>query len=237
VRGANTGFQDVMDLCWKLVATIKGWGSSYLLNSYTNDRVGAAMEIIDEAGKSTRFMAPPTDGFRLLRDATLSLSLKHEFVRPLFHWRTSRAHVYRFSPVNSIGDDNQEMMPELENGAPIPNLNLSGKQYLYDELGLDFNIIYFGNEASLPDSLQKEVNELRSQGVPLNVIALSSENTATIGADKTFKVDAQLLQARYGASEGQIYLIRPDHHICGRWKQYVPGSLENAFQKFIKKSA
>ncbi|GAA4405515.1 oxidoreductase [Advenella faeciporci] len=237
VRGANTGFQDVMDLCWKLAATIKGWGSSYLLNSYTHDRVGAAMEIIDEAGKSTRFMAPPTDGFRLLRDATLSLSLKHEFVRPLFHWRTSRAHVYRSSPVNSIGDDNQDMIPELENGAPIPNLKLSGKQYLYDELGLDFNIVYFGNEESLPDSLQKEVNELRSQGVPFKVIVLSSENTATAGADKTFRVDAQLLQSRYGASQGQVYLVRPDHHICGRWKKYVPGSLENAFQKFIKKSA
>ena len=60
------------------------------LQTYSGDRVGAAREIIGEAGKSTRFMAPPSAGFRLLRNAVLSLSLEHEFVRPLYHWRTSR---------------------------------------------------------------------------------------------------------------------------------------------------
>ena len=78
----------------KLAAVVKGWAPEKLLQSYTFDRVGAAREIIAEAGKSTRFMAPPTAGFRLWRNAVLSLSLEHEFVRPLYHWRTSRPHAY-----------------------------------------------------------------------------------------------------------------------------------------------
>lgn len=59
VRGANTGFQDCHDLVWKLALTIKGLAGSKLLGSYTEERAPAAREIISEAGKSTRFMAPP----------------------------------------------------------------------------------------------------------------------------------------------------------------------------------
>ena len=92
VRGANTGFQDAQSLAWHLAMVVQGRAKPSLLENYSRERVGAAREIIDEAGKSTRFMTPPTKGFRLLRDDVLSLSLTQEFVRPLFHWRTSRPH-------------------------------------------------------------------------------------------------------------------------------------------------
>ncbi|WP_238534337.1 FAD-dependent monooxygenase [Advenella kashmirensis] len=59
VRGANTGFQDAMDLGWKLAAVVNGQADTALLRTYSADRVSAAREIIAEAGKSTRFMAPP----------------------------------------------------------------------------------------------------------------------------------------------------------------------------------
>ena len=65
VRGANTGFQDAMDLGWKLAGVLQGWAKLEALQTYSGDRVGAAREIIGEAGKSTRFMAPPSTGFRL----------------------------------------------------------------------------------------------------------------------------------------------------------------------------
>jgi 3-(3-hydroxy-phenyl)propionate hydroxylase len=42
----------------------QGAGRPGLLANYSAERVGAAREIIDEAGKSTRFMTPPTRGFR-----------------------------------------------------------------------------------------------------------------------------------------------------------------------------
>jgi 3-(3-hydroxy-phenyl)propionate hydroxylase len=76
VRGANTGWQDAQShgLAPGLCRQRRGSPES-LLQSYSSERVAAAWEIIDEAGKSTRFMTPPTRGFRLLRDAVLSLSL------------------------------------------------------------------------------------------------------------------------------------------------------------------
>jgi 3-(3-hydroxy-phenyl)propionate hydroxylase len=58
VRGVNTGFQDADNLAWKLAFVIKGLAPSRLLDSYSQERVAAALEICEEAGKSTRFMTP-----------------------------------------------------------------------------------------------------------------------------------------------------------------------------------
>ena len=63
VRGANTAFQDAQSLAWHLAFVLKGLAGPKLLASHSAERVGAAREIIDEAGKSTRFMAPPEGGF------------------------------------------------------------------------------------------------------------------------------------------------------------------------------
>ncbi|HQD16620.1 MAG TPA: FAD-dependent monooxygenase, partial [Ottowia sp.] len=75
VRGANTGFQDAQSLGWQLAFVIKGLAGRALLANHSAERVGAAREIIEEGGKSTRFMTPPSRGFSLLRNAVLSLSL------------------------------------------------------------------------------------------------------------------------------------------------------------------
>ena len=72
VRGANTAFQDGQSAGWHLAFVVKGLAGPRLLENFSTERVGAAREIIEEAGKSTRFMTPPTRGFRLLRDAVLS---------------------------------------------------------------------------------------------------------------------------------------------------------------------
>src|SRR5690606_41196923 len=36
--GVNTGFGDVVDLGWKMAATLKGWGGEHLLESYEAER-------------------------------------------------------------------------------------------------------------------------------------------------------------------------------------------------------
>ncbi|MGI9217217.1 MAG: FAD-dependent monooxygenase, partial [Hydrogenophaga sp.] len=124
VRGANTGFQDAQALAWRLALVAKGVAPATLLRTYSTERVGAAREIIDEAGKSTRFMAPPTRGFRLLRDAVLSLSLSQPFVGPLYHWRSSRPHEYAGSPLNAPDDDNAAFGAGPGLGAPPRNVRL-----------------------------------------------------------------------------------------------------------------
>jgi 3-(3-hydroxy-phenyl)propionate hydroxylase len=196
---------------------VKGLASEKLLANHSAERVGAAREIIDEAGKSTRFMAPPSPGFRLLRDAVLSLSLTEEFVRPLYHWRTSRPHEYTDSVLNSQGDDNTLFRAGPAHGAPPQNIRLAPNDFLLDHLGGGFDLLYFTEAAALPEPMQQVVSAAHARGVPLKVIAVGATQPVA-GADLTLAdVDGHFRQ-RYGVqASGAAYLLRPDQHVCARW--------------------
>ncbi|CAG2158258.1 FAD-dependent monooxygenase [Cupriavidus numazuensis] len=217
VRGANTGFQDSQSLAWHLAFVLKGLAGRKLLDNHSAERVGAAREIIEEAGKSTRFMAPPSEGFRLLRDAVLSLSLTEEFVRPLYHWRTSRPHEYTDSMLNCPGDDNALFVHGPAHGAPPQNIRLAANDYLLDHLGGGFDLLYFTEANALPEPLQSVVAAARERGVPLRVIAIGAASPV-VGADLTFADADGHFRHRYGVqASGAGYLLRPDQHVCARW--------------------
>ena len=217
VRGANTAFQDAQSLAWHLAFVVKGLAGEKLLANHSSERVGAAREIIDEAGKSTRFMAPPSRGFRLLRDAVLSLSLTEEFVRPLYHWRTSRPHEYTGSMLNSPGDDNALFRSGPAHGAPPQNIRLAPDDFLLDHLGGGFELLYFTQAAAIPEALQQVLAAARARGVPLRVTAVGAAQPVA-GADLTLLDADGHFRKRYGVqASGAAYLLRPDQHVCARW--------------------
>lgn len=219
VRGANTGFQDAQNLAWKLAMFLKGVGTPQLLATYTCERVTAAQEIIAEASKSTRFMTPPDRGFRLVRDAVLSLSLTQEFVRPLFHWRTSRPHDYHTSLLNAPHDDNAQFSAGASHGMPLQNIRLAENDYLFDHLGAAFHLLYFTDQA-VPATITQQVKELEQQGIPIKLL--------TIGAGQNLAdLDGHFAQ-RYDAQTGSAYLVRPDQHVCARWKTVHAAQLKAA---------
>ena len=217
VRGANTGFQDAQALGWQLAFVVKRLAGEALLANYSAERVGAAREIIDEAGKSTRFMAPPTRGFRMLRDAVLSLSRTQEFVRPLYHWRTSRPHEYTHSMLNSPGDDDALFTEGPAHGAPPRNIRLGANDFLLDHLGGGFDLLYFTDAPALPEPLRQVVDAVRARGVALRVTAVGA-SAPVQGAEQTLADADGHFRQRYGitASDG-AYLLRPDQHVCARW--------------------
>jgi 3-(3-hydroxy-phenyl)propionate hydroxylase len=217
VRGANTAFQDAQSLAWHLAFVLKGLAGGKLLANHSAERVGAAREIIDEAGKSTRFMAPPSPGFRLLRDAVLSLSLTEEFVRPLYHWRTSRPHEYTGSMLNSPNDDNALFRSGPAHGAPPQNIRLAADDFLLDHLGGGFELLYFTQADAIPEPLRQVLASTRARGVPLRVLAVGAAQPVA-GADLTLADADGHFRKRYGVqASGAAYLLRPDQHVCARW--------------------
>ena len=232
VRGANTGFQDAQGLGWRLALVAKGAASAALLQSYSSERVGAAREIVEEAGKSTRFMAPPSRGFRLLRDAVLSLSLSQPFVGPLYHWRTSRPHEYGNSPLNSMGDDNLLFKAGPAHGAPPLNVRFAPDSYLLDHLGGGFDLLYFTSDKAIPAELQAVVAGIRARGIGVRLIAVSSQAASAIqGADLVLDDSEGRCRARYGVmADGAAYLLRPDQHVCARWMALDANRLQAAFK-------
>lgn len=238
VRGANTGFQDGQDLSWKLAFLVQGWGTEQLLRSYSAERVMAAREIIDEAGKSIRFMTPPSQGFRVLRDAVLSLSLKQAFVRPLFHWRTSRPHEYSDSVLNSKGDDNALFRAGPANGAPLMNVRLGSDGFLFDHFGAGLHLFLFGEMSAVPESILVEVNAVRDRGVPINIVVICrGAKSAVRGADVVFGDETGHFWKKYGVrADGAAYLVRPDQHVCARWMTLSPDRLRSAIQATLGNS-
>ena len=233
VRGANTAFQDAQSLGWHLAFVLKGLAGERLLANHSAERVGAAREIIDEAGKSTRFMTPPTRGFRVLRDAVLSLSRTQAFVRPLYHWRTSRPHEYTHSVLNSPGDDNALFTAGPAHGAPPRNIRLGVGDYLLDHLGGGFDLLYFTDAAALPQPLQDVIAQVRARGVPLRVTAIGAAAPVQ-GADQTLADADGHLRQRYGiGASGGAYLLRPDQHVCARWLTLDATRLQAAFRQAL----
>ena len=232
VRGANTGFQDAQGLGWRLALVAKGVASAALLQSYSSERVGAAREIVEEAGKSTRFMAPPSRGFRLLRDAVLSLSLSQSFVGPLYHWRTSRPHEYGNSPLNSMGDDNLLFKAGPGHGAPPLNVRFAPDSYLLDHLGGGFDLLYFTSGKAIAAELRAVVAGVRARGVAVRLVAVSSHAASAIeGADLVLDDSEGRCRARYGVmADGAAYLLRPDQHVCARWMALDANRLQAAFK-------
>jgi 3-(3-hydroxy-phenyl)propionate hydroxylase len=228
VRGANTAFQDAQSLGWQLAFVVKGLTSQKLLANHSAERVGAAREIIEESGKSTRFMAPPAGGFQLLRDAVLSLSLTQEFVRPLYHWRTSRPHAYTQSMLNSTGDDDALFTCGPSHGAPPQNIRLAPDDFLLDHLGGGFDLLYFTEAQAMPEPLQAVVQAARAKGVPLRITAVGATQ-AVAGADATLADADGHFRQRYGVqASGAGYLLRPDQHVCARWLTLDAKRLQDA---------
>lgn len=233
VRGANTAFQDAQSLGWHLAYTVKGLAGPRLVANYSAERVGAAREIIHEAGKSTRFMTPPTRGFRLLRDAVLSLSLSQDFVRPLYHWRTSRPHEYTHSALNSPGDDDALFHAGPAHGAPPRNVRLGPDDYLLDHLGGGFDLLYFTTGTQVPPALMEAVQAWRARGVALRVTAIGAASPVQ-GADQTLPDPEGRVWARYGVpAAGAAYLLRPDQHVCARWIALDATRLHAALQQAL----
>jgi 3-(3-hydroxy-phenyl)propionate hydroxylase len=238
VRGANTGLQDAQNLAWKLGLTLRGLGGPGLLASYSAERVAAAREIIDEAGKSTRFMTPPTRGFRLLRDAVLSLSLTQDFVRPLYHWRTARPHVYAASVLNATDDDSTcltNMADGPAPGSPLPNLLLADGSHLLDRLcgaaAGSFTLLVAG---ATPDAdLLASVERWRAQGLPLQVLALADADAPSADPAAIDDADGRIVRHLGLPGPGAACLLRPDQHLCARWLRLDADRLDHALRRAL----
>ncbi len=216
VRGANTGFQDAQNLAWKLALVAQGKAPASLLDSYSHERVAAAREIVQEAGKSTRFMTPPTPGFRLLRDAVLSLSLTQAFVRPLYHWRTSRAHAYTDSPLNAPDDDRHLFAAGPAPGETMANVALGKDDFLMDHFPAGYLLLVSNASTGLAPDVAQVLDGFRASGQAIQV--------------QTMRHDA--VKASYGATKpGAAYLFRPDQHVCARWQTLDASRLAAALRR------
>ncbi len=224
VRGLNSGIDDAHNLGWKLAMVASGEAPDALLDSYSHERRRATRENHEQATKSTWFMSPPGPGYRLMRDAVLSLAAHHAWASALINPRQSAAHVYDDSPV--VQPDGASAVEGVRPGEVLPNppaslVRAGGDAvagYLQDALpGSGFALLVFLQ--ALPDADARRLLDapvLRAgelTAVPIgSVAALAASASSARGV-----VDADgALASRFAAARFPLYLVRPDEHVAAR---------------------
>jgi 3-(3-hydroxy-phenyl)propionate hydroxylase len=222
VRGLNNGLADAENIGWKLALVLHGEANERLLDSYSPERRGATLDVFANATKSTRFMTPPTRGWRLAREAALSLSLRHEFPRGLANPRQMQPYTYAESPLTPYAERNAEFAGGAPCGSVAPNARLNDGSHLLDRAGNGMTAILFceGQPTREQATLLGQLGRIDKRFVPMLVASSGSATEAKTIADR----DGEIARL-FAAVPGTLYLLRPDLHIAGRWKAVVPGEI------------
>jgi 3-(3-hydroxy-phenyl)propionate hydroxylase len=217
-RGANSGIQDAENLAWKLAAVLEGEGGEALIGSYDTERMQAADENIGHSTRSTDFMSPHSPAERRLRDAVLALAPKAEFARRMVNsGRLSVPAVYD-SPLST--PDETPFAGTARLGAPLPDAPVQRPDgtpgHLLENLRDGFELIWVKGGADDSDRWQRVPDGIRR---------------TVIGEDLFDRVG--ILAQRLDATPGAAYLVRPDQHLCARWRRFDAGKVAAAHSRAL----
>lgn len=222
-RGANSGVQDAENLAWKLAAVLHGDAPDALLDSYAQEREFAADENIRNSTRATDFITPKTEVSKVFRDAVLQLAKTQPFARTLVNsGRLSVPATLDGSVLNTTEEDDfgGRMRPGSA-AADAPITGESGKaDWLLRSLNpTRFTALVFGEG----DVADRSIAALTAAGLPLELVRLPMDAAHELAAQ------------RYDAKAGTLVLLRPDQHVCARWRQPSAQSIRDAYHRALAK--
>lgn len=243
-RGANSGVQDAENLAWKLAYVLAGRAPDSLLDTYASEREFAADENIRHSTRSTDFITPKSAVSRTFRDAVLTLARDHGFARQLVNsGRLSVPAVLHESPLNTADGDGETFAGTMVPGAacadaPVCGMaGVTGEPWLLPRLGDQFVALIFGAPAGLDAATRSALQALQQGAVPLRLVfvtdaAIAASADPWPGATVVRDVEG-LAARRYDARAGTCYLIRPDQHVCARWRTVDAARIGAALDRAI----
>ncbi|WP_321893274.1 FAD-dependent oxidoreductase [Paraburkholderia tropica] len=237
-RGANSGVQDADNLAWKLRLVVNGDAPPALLDTYASEREYAADENILNSTRATDFITPKSAVSRLFRDATLKLAKDCAFARRLVNsGRLAVPAVLSQSPLNTPDDPAHAFSCVMVPGSVCTDapVAVDGKNawFLHQISSGQFSGVYF---CELQDDIGETTKRLAALaelpvGVrPLIVAPRGMTLPATANIQVVEDVEG-IVAARFDARPGTFYLLRPDQHVCARWRTLDVASVSAAVNR------
>jgi 2-polyprenyl-6-methoxyphenol hydroxylase-like FAD-dependent oxidoreductase len=206
--GMNTGVGDIIDLSWKIDATLQGWGGEALLDSYESERIPVAQRAVTEASgnlgrmlsaeASPQLLDDTEEGAKVRQQAGIHISqaMKRE-------WETLGIHlgyIYADSPIciadgtPAPGDDPTDYVQNTWPGSRAPHVWLADGRSTLDLFGRGFVLLCLGADTVETGTLE---DVAKAVGLPLEIVRLTEE-------------------AVFEVYEKKLVLVRPDGHVAWR---------------------
>jgi 3-(3-hydroxy-phenyl)propionate hydroxylase len=229
-RGANSGIQDADNLAWKLALVLAGKAPERLLDTYGSEREYAADENILNSTRSTDFITPKSEVSRTFRDAVLRLSTDHPFARRLVNsGRLSVPAILRESVLNTPDVDTFEN--GVAPGAPAADapIRVDGRpDWFLSRIRGEFMLILFAGRRPLCPDVVEGLRPLRTGDIPVHALVVAETAIASREGIECVEDIEGLVARRFDALPGTCYLLRPDQHVCARWRHFDAGLVRAA---------
>ncbi len=218
-QGMNTGIQDAYNLGWKLALVIKGKAPDELLDTYEEERMPVAREVLKSTNASTNLVVSRNPALRFVRDRTLSYVMGSGLVQEPLLKRISQLDVnYRKSSLSKSYTSPQTLLPgRRQDGFRLKDwLNLRGgpnagdrapqgrclrypsreETSLFQEFeGANFTLLLFGGPARTEEGyanltgVAHKVEELWDEDVKTYVVVASDDRPEGLDWDGPVLLD------------------------------------------------
>jgi 3-(3-hydroxy-phenyl)propionate hydroxylase len=234
IRGLNSGVEDAWNAGTKLAFVHQGKAEESLLDAYSAERRAVFLENIALADRNAWFMTPPSPGARVLRDAVLELAVGVPAVQDIINPKQAAYVPLRTSPLSAADDDTFPAGPSPGDVVPDVDTGIRGSdgkpvhlQSLLDPTR--YACIVFSEADVLPPEIERTWPELAAS-CPLQQLRIVRSSTPGNGR---LPDPAGRLHQRFDATDGTVYLVRPDHHILGRWRRWDAGVVGEALARAL----
>jgi 3-(3-hydroxy-phenyl)propionate hydroxylase len=150
--------------------------------------------------------------------------------------RLSTPSAYRDSPLNT--PDIEAFAGSMTPGAPAADapVRVDGRDsWFLRQIGDSFTGVYFSDGGEISTARLDALRSLSRGVAPVRVLLVEPQNVrARNTAEMPVLEDAEgLLARRYDAEPGAFYMLRPDQHVCARWRRFDPDLARAALARAI----
>ncbi len=235
-QGIVTGIQDVTNVAWKLARVLRG-APEALLDTYEEERLPKAREVLNETDRTTRLLLAPRLVTRLFRDLVLLPIMRMAWIQRKLFSKLAQLHVnYRGSSLSqheATAPGRPRVFLKAGDRAPdvcFENCRSGGKVTLFELLEPMRPVALIG--VAEPNAFQS--NRVAGLFAEADVAAyfLVPESAPQVVAEYLRDLHGDFRRL-YGMTGEFLCLIRPDDHI-GLFQQPIN---ERSLRQYLAKLA